>query len=284
MEIKLMPAKSFAAVALLALAFACKKQPAPAATSAAAPAPAAADAVPADSIRGKVAEKIDVAQYSYLRVTSADGEFWTAVPKCDKAVGDEVVVLHPMWMENFKSSSLNRTWPKIAFGTLADTAAPAPQAAAPMAAAAPAQAPHGAGMFAAEAAGQTVTGAAATMPAGHPAIAAPTDVGPVKVAKASGAQGRTIADIWAQRAQLKDKPVAVRGKVVKAVNGVMGKNWLHLRDGTGKGATADLTVASDQTAKVGDTVVVNGTVHLDRDLGAGYHYDVIVEDAKLKEE
>jgi len=65
---------------------------------------------------------------------------------------------------------------------------------------------------------------------------------------------------------------------------VLGKNWLHLRDGTGEGASSDLAVASGETAAVGDTVLVSGTVRLDRDLGAGYHYDVIIEDAQLKTE
>ena len=120
-------------------------------------------------------------------------------------------------------------------------------------------------------------------PATQPASAA-ADVGKIKVAKASGKTGRTVAEIWSKRASLKDQKVAVRGKVVKATNGVMGKNWLHVRDGTGEGPSSDLTVASDETAAVGDTVLVTGVVHTDKDLGAGYHYDVIVEDAQIKAE
>ena len=50
------------------------------------------------------------------------------------------------------------------------------------------------------------------------------------------------------------------------------------------GASADLAVASADTAAVGDTVVVTGTVHLDLDLGAGYHCQVIVEDARIEAE
>ena len=44
---------------------------------------------------------------------------------------------------------------------------------------------------------------------------------------------RTVAEVYAQRAALKDKTVTVRGKVVKSNAGIMGKNWIHLRDGTG---------------------------------------------------
>jgi len=286
-----MPVKlSFAvAVLSLSLAFACKRQPAPAsvapaaappvavATPAAPPVPVATAGAPAEPtaanvIRGKVTEKIDVNQYSYLKIDSSDGEVWTAVLKTSKGVGDVVGVLGPIWMENFKSATLNRAWAKIAFGTLQGETPSAPAQAAPST--------HGVGTFAGAAAQSPAT----ALPPGHPAPAAPADIGAVKVAKAPGAQGRTIADIYAHRAQLKDHAIAVRGKVVKATNGVMGKNWLHLRDGTGQGATSDLTVASDQTAGVGATVLVTGTVHLDRDLGAGYYYDVIVEDAQAKEE
>ena len=138
-------------------------------------------------------------------------------------------------------------------------------------------------MFAARASGSNPD-SKATSPSAHPRPAAPADVGSIRVAKAAGSNGRTISDIHARAAQLKDKKVAVRGKVVKATNGVMGKNWLHLRDGTGEGSSADLTVASSNTAQVGDTVLATGVVHLDRDLGAGYHYDVLVEDAKLEKE
>ena len=62
----------------------------------------------------------------------------------------------------------------------------------------------------------------------------------------------------------------------------MGKNWLHVRDGTGSGNTSDLTVTtSGDLPEVGDTVVVTGQVSLNKDFGLGYQYDVILEDAEV---
>jgi hypothetical protein len=63
----------------------------------------------------------------------------------------------------------------------------------------------------------------------------------------------------------------------------MGRNWLHLRDGTGSSANKDhdLTVTTSETAAVGDVVLVRGTVRKDLDFGAGYAYAVLVEEAKL---
>jgi hypothetical protein len=125
-------------------------------------------------------------------------------------------------------------------------------------------------------------GAPLNMAAQHAAAAAgPVDVGDVKVEKAKGADARTIAEVYAQKAALKEKPVAVRGKVVKFNEGIMGRNWVHLRDGTGKQGTNDLTVTTNDKASVGDVVTAKGTVRTDKDFGAGYAYPVIVEDASV---
>jgi hypothetical protein len=103
------------------------------------------------------------------------------------------------------------------------------------------------------------------------------------VLKATGPQGRTVAEVIGQRAQLAGKTVAVRGKVVKFSPGIMDRNWLHVRDGSGSTASKndDLLVTTQQTVAVGDLVLVRGTVRTDQDFGAGYTYDVLVENATL---
>jgi hypothetical protein len=109
------------------------------------------------------------------------------------------------------------------------------------------------------------------------------DIGAISVAKAEGANGHTVAELWGDKASLRDKPVAVRGKVVKFLPGIMGRNWLHLRDGSGSAdaGTHDITVTTADGAAVGDTVVVNGVLRVDKDFGAGYKYGVIIEDGKV---
>ena len=63
----------------------------------------------------------------------------------------------------------------------------------------------------------------------------------------------------------------------------MGKNWIHLRDGSGtpEGKNNDVTVTTDATAAKGDVILVKGVVAVDRDFGAGYTYTLVVEDAKV---
>jgi hypothetical protein len=248
-------------VLLVALAIAgCKKkEPAPPQVAHAG-APEAAGA----SIQGKVLERLDAPPYSYLRIQTAQGEAWAAVPKTEVAKDATVTVAGAMPMQGFESKTLNRKFDVVYFGTLAGAGAPAGAAAA-----APGPMPdmaQGPGIAAQHAA----------------AAAGPAEVGDVKVPKASGADARTVAEVYAQRAALKEKPVTIRGKVVKFNAGIMNRNWVHLRDGSGTaGQDNDLTVTTGDSAAVGDVVLVKGTVRVDKDFGAGYAYPVIVEDAKL---
>lgn len=121
-----------------------------------------------------------------------------------------------------------------------------------------------------------------SMAAQHRAAAmGPSGVAVEKVARAPGAEGRTVEELWAQRGALRGKRVAVRGKVVK-LTPAMGKNFLHLRDGSGKpGRDDDVTVTTADQAKVGEVVTARGRVATDEDVGAGYAYPVLLEDATI---
>lgn len=100
------------------------------------------------------------------------------------------------------------------------------------------------------------------------------------IAKPEG--GQTIAEVFADKDQLEGKTVVVRGKVVKVNANIMGKNWLHLRDGSGEEGSNDLTITTTGVLPtVGDTVVVTGPLGLNRDFGMGYKYPVIIEDGEV---
>jgi hypothetical protein len=258
-------------VLLVALAVAgCKKKESAPPVAAAEGAPGAPAEAGGAALKGKVLERLDAPPYSYLKLQTAQGEAWAAVPKTDTATGSEVTVQGAMPMTGFESKTLKRKFDVVYFGTLAGAGgavAPAGMPGAP--GGAPPAMPGGEG--------------APNMAAQHAAAAAgPTDVGDVKVPKAPGADARTVAEIYAQKTALKEKPVTIRGKVVKFNEGIMSRNWIHLRDGSGTaGKDNDLTITTSDKAAVGDVVVVKGTVRLDKDFGAGYAYPVIVEDAKV---
>ena len=119
------------------------------------------------------------------------------------------------------------------------------------------------------------------MPEDHPPPAADkADVDLSGIAKADG--GKTVEEVYKEKGTLANGKVVVRGKVVKVNPSIMGKNWLHVRDGSGGDGTNDLTVTTAGTLpEVGEVVVVTGTVVLDQDFGMGYQYPVIVQDAEI---
>jgi hypothetical protein len=243
-----------AAVAVAAAG--CKKSE----SGAKAPAAAGVAAPPSVRVEGKLLEKIDAPPYTYLKLKGDKGDVWAAVPKADVKVGDQVTVVDAMPMEKFESKTLKRTFDSIYFGNL-------PGAAGDQGAAMPQGGEGGPGMAAQHA--MAATG--------------PSEVGDVKVAKATGADARTVSEVWTQRKSLKDKPVSIRGKVVKFNPGIMGKNWVHLRDGSGTADKKDndITITTADTVAVGDVVTAKGKVLVEKDFGAGYAYPVIVEDAKV---
>lgn len=209
-------------------------------------------APPAAAVKGTVLEVKDVESYTYLRLKTDTGITWAAVTRTPVQKGAAVTLENVMVMHDFESKTLHKTFPEILFGTLA-------------------------GAGAAPAAGMS-------LPAGHPPMTAVKTSTDAPVAKAVGANARTVAEIVKQSAALKDKPVLVRGKVVKYNAGIMGKNWVHLRDGSGSEADGsnDILVTTTQAAKVSDVVNVQGVVRTNKDFGAGYVYAVLIEDAKLK--
>lgn len=239
--------------AVAAVAGGCAKKEAPV-TQAPPPVPATpADAAPAGpNFTGRVAETMDSGGYTYVRVETGTESIWGAAPKFAVAVGDRVTVPGAMPMTNYHSNTLDRTFEVLYF-------APAitPEGAAPAAAAAP-MAGHPGGPI--------------------PAAAAPA-VDFTGIRKAEG--GSTVGELLAGASTHAGKSISVRGKVVKFNGGIMGKNWLHVQDGTGGPGQNDLTVTSTDVAKVGDTVLVRGVAAADKDFGSGYKFAFIVEEAKV---
>jgi major membrane immunogen (membrane-anchored lipoprotein) len=211
---------------------------------------------PAGSLTGKVIETMNAGGYTYLNVQTAQGNVWAAVREFKAKKGDIVAVNAEMTMDNFESKTLNRKFDHIVFGSLASSA--------------PVAAPK------AQEASMLSGGAS---PMGSPSQHMTTpNAGDVKVPKAEGTNGKTIAELWAGKDSLKGKTIVVRGKVVKSLSGIMGKNWIHLRDGSSE---KDITVTTDASANVGEVIVVTGTLTVDKDFGAGYMYPVIIEDGKI---
>ena len=214
---------------------------------------AAETSKPAVQQSGKVLEVLHAGSYTYVHLDTGKEKVWLAGPTSQVKPGERVVFLPVMPMTGFESKALGRTFDLVYFVGSIDREGAEP--------------------------------AKGAVPPGHPqaaqstggAVTAKMDFS--KITKPAG--GKTVAEIIQEKKQLSGKKVAVRGKVVKFAAEIMGKNWIHLNDGTLKEGGEDLTITTKAEAKVGDTVLVRGVVVTDKDLGSGYHYAVIIEDAQV---
>jgi hypothetical protein len=198
---------------------------------------------------GKVVETMDSGAYTYVRVDLGDDEIWAAAPQFAVEVGDSVSVPPGAPMPNYHSKTLDRSFDMIYFVqfVLVEGAEQAP--------------------------GTVQTDHSRTQPR-LPQI----DLSGIE--KADG--GKTVGEIFDERESLAGQAVTVRGKVVKFTGNILGKNWIHLQDGTaGAGGSDDLVLTTTDDADIGDTVLVTGTVTLNTDLGFGYRYDVLLENSRV---
>ncbi|OGQ98228.1 MAG: hypothetical protein A2505_10525 [Deltaproteobacteria bacterium RIFOXYD12_FULL_55_16] len=238
---------------------------------------------PVGRIQGKAKEVLKSGGFTYVLLAGDKGEIWVAVPETKVAVGEACTVVEGQVMQNFSSNTLNRTFKEIIFATGFEGKKAEMGAHGGGAAAAPAMKP---------AAGGDLGAAMKKGNAGMPAAPAEAPLGSgkavvpfadLKIAKATGGNAYTIADVFGKAASLNGKKVKIKGQVVKFSPQIMGKNWLHLQDGTGdpKKNTHDLVLTSAGKAEKGDTVTIEGVLAVNKDFGAGYKYTVIVEDVAI---
>jgi hypothetical protein len=205
---------------------------------------------------GTVVETMNAASYTYVMVDTGKEKVWAAAPQFVVKVGDKVSFKEGMAMQKYESKTLKRTFDTIYFvGRIQVAGQIADQGEAN---------PHG---------------------NPHAGMAGKAKRVPVEVPDFSGikkpAGGLTVTEVFTQKTTVANKQVTVRGKVVKFNKQIMGKNWLHVQDGTGDVDSHDLTITTADEAQVGDTVLVSGTVVLDKDFGAGYKYPLMLEEAKV---
>jgi len=237
-----------ASLLALPLVTACQQEkPQPAQSEA----PQAQSQAPAAGKSGTVVETMNAAGYTYVQVDTGSEKIWAAAPEFKVAVGDAVVVPEGMVMPNYESKTLQRTFDNILFVDQILIGGEMPEAAAQ-----------------------------GDMPEGHPKVEADASSAGVELGDIAKAKN-TVGEVLGAKDSFADKDVTIRGKVVKYNAQIMGKNWIHLQDGTGAQGTNDLTITTASEAKVGDTVLVTGKLILNKDFGFGYKYDAMIEDAKV---
>ena len=210
-------------------------------------------AASAESLTGTVAETIESGGYVYIRLE--EGDVWLATSPVKVAVGDKIQYGGGAEMRGFESKSLDRTFESIFFVQGVRLADDGAENGAAMAG-------HGSG--------------AMQMPKPKNAQApAPGEINPLS-------DGKTIAAVYSESEQLKEQTIRLNAKVIKINKAIMGRNWVTLQDGTGTEPQNKLLVTSQEVVSPGDIVTVEGVVQTDVDLGSGYKYEVLLEEATFK--
>ncbi len=199
--------------------------------------------LPADTHTAKVVDFTNVPNYTYIQVNENGNEFWIAGPQTKVEKGETIYYSNGMEMKNFHSNTLNKTFDVIYF---VQDIVKAP------------------GELNLESAHQQVINSTREK----------ISVEPLK-------GGKTVAQIFKDKDELAGKTVKIRGKVTKYNPNIMGRNWIHIQDGTESSDNFDLLITSEDKTAVGKVIVAEGKVAINKDFGAGYSYPVMIENAKI---
>ncbi len=207
---------------------------------------------------GTVMESTTAGNYTYLRVDKDGKEVWLATqPKYLKVKvveGDKVEYLGGAQMKDFTSKALDRTFESIIFISRVKVLKKNADSM-------PADDYHN----------QVETKTIDATPYIEPAEG--------EVTKANA--GMTVGEIFEKRDTLNDIEVVLNGKVMKVSKNILKKNWITLTDGTGTSPDNKIIALTTDTAEVNDLITIKGTVKINVDLGSGYKYKLLINDAKI---
>lgn len=189
-----------------------------------------------------VTEKMSSGGYIYLKVLEKEKEYWMSIPGRQIEIGATYYYDGGMEMKNFESKTLKRTFDSVIF---------------------------------AEGIREKNNGVKKvekrSIQKGKTSV--------VNVEKAPN--GIRIAELFENPKAYLNKQVIIKGQVVKVNNGVMQVNFVHLQDGSTGNGKYDITITTNDEFKIGEVVTIKGIVILNKDFGAGYVYDVLIEKAVI---
>lgn len=196
-------------------------------------------------------ETLHTDKYTYVRVNENGQSNWIAIPKSNVEIGATYYFKGGLMKKNFESKEFNRV-----FETLLLVSGISTQ---PVGSAAPAA--GGSAVDQALSGGQNVD------------VSPPTsEIKPVKGSV-------KISEIMGNLSKFDGKTIKVTGKVTKVNPMIMGRNWLHVQDGSAN--NFDLTITTTENIQPGSIVTLEGVIALNKDFGAGYKYNVIMEGATV---
>lgn len=198
-----------------------------------------------------VQEVIQASGYTYLKVKENDSDLWIAITKREIEVGETFSFADGLAMKNFTSKELQRTFETI--------------------------------YFVSKISDNELSLSGSKQSEGNPHGTKPT-LGKKEISIEAVEGGISIGELFSNRDSYANKTVLIKGQVTKVNRAIMGKNWVHLQDGTSGSGEFDLTITTQDEVSVGDIVIFKGLIVLNKDFGSGYAYDVLMEEAKQQAE
>lgn len=195
-----------------------------------------------------VKEVLQTTSYTYVHAEEKGELQWIAVPKMDANEGETYYYQGGMQMGEFKSKELDRTFSAILF--LNGLISP-----------------------------DVVEGGKTSLTVSNQKPEAAIITINESIEPAEG--GITIAELYANKEKYANKIVKVRGKVTKFNAKILSRNWIHIQDSQDNQGKMDLTATTSEETKVGDIIILEGMIILDKDFGAGYFYELIMENSRI---
>lgn len=190
-----------------------------------------------------VEEILQTTKYTYLFLDEGGVKRWIAIARAEVNKGEKVKYTGGLRMANFKSTELNRNFEELLLVSNIQRAG--------------------------------------DRPAGNLFQEIKEGGSPIEKEKITIAKGSiSLIDLFRSPEKFAGKKVLVSGRCIKINYQIMGKNWIHLEDESG--ASKTLTITSQSALEPGKLGSFEGTITLNKDFGAGYQYDIILEDAVLK--
>jgi hypothetical protein len=194
-----------------------------------------------------VVEVLQAERYTYLKVKEKLSTFWIATKKLEAQVGESYLYQGGLLKTNFESLEHKRVFDKIYLVSEIINANAHP----------------GGNLAEEHTHNHEVTPSASAVPDLKGAI--------------------KLSELIGNKNKYKGQKIVVAGTCVKANYGIMNKNWYHIQDGTKfNGKLCDFTITSNDNIPLGSPVAFSGTLRLNKDFGAGYVYELIMEDGALK--
>ena len=195
-----------------------------------------------------VLETMDAAGYTYFKADTGEHHEWVAIPRATLKAGDNIAYYEGMTMINFFSKTLSRTFETIIFSPGLVSQVPK----------------------------EIIDAVNAT-----PEIDKKQE--DISLPRTETYNALTVKEIYTNRLKLNGETVRLRGKIVKYSPNIMGKNWLHIQDGTGSALdnNYDLVATTTEVPTNMSDITLEGTLAADKDFGSGYRYSVIIEDAAI---